>query len=81
MQEHHPGFTIEDARTLWKSGVRSVRVALTQVVPSFVKLLADEAPLSQEDRAETALELTALLLQMVDPGPDPTPSTPPSPSA
>lgn len=72
--EHQPNATLADARILWGSAARQVRLALAQVMPSFCNLLCESPLIEEELRAVKAAELTSIMLDRIGPlPPDPTP--------
>ncbi len=71
LREHHPEATFDDARALWRTEPRKVRIALALVIPPFVEVLLTEAPVSRDEKALKVLEMVAHLLQLAGIRPDP----------
>lgn len=83
LKEKHPEVTLDDARGMFRREQRQVRRALALVVPAFFEILADDLPLTPEDReakrAEMAAEfLTALAEPVAFTASDSSAPTPPS---
>lgn len=77
LKEHQPDATLKDAKVLWGSAARQVRIALAQVVPNFAAVLVEDNPLIHQDEREAKkAELTALFLERIAPPPTPTTEKP-----
>lgn len=68
LKENHPEITLADAKAMFRQEQRQVRRALALTVPSFFEILANDLPLTPEDRAAKRAELTAeFLAAMAEP--------------
>lgn len=68
LKEKHPEVTLDDARAMFRREQRQVRRALALVVPAFFEILADDLPLTPEDREAKRAEMAAeFLAAMAEP--------------
>lgn len=69
--EHQPDATIAEAKVLWGSAARQVRLAIAQVMPSFCKLLCESPLIEEEYRESRAATFLSIMLERISPPPVP----------
>ena len=82
LRENHPQATEDDARALAVAEPEAVALALTQVVPSFIRLLLnDRKDITPEQREQAMRVVNERLGTLTPPPPAPIPATSAGPSA